>query len=234
MSIKKETLGNLSPVSLSESYKCGECLHFKKHAHPAFKEICSKRGIKAVALAPKCFTADVSRIADNSDSFVQLSALLSEYTASQKRILIAVLKQKPIPKKKFTRQLSFGTKVYFLGMGADYISNYLSGYVMGLTSSGELIITGSPEQNTRGKSYMAYMTDDDNLMTASEWKKKRQQLRDAGRLYDPKTKTLPKPDDGAEAPTIDNAPKEWHDKREKKRKKGVRDLVQVFNVSGDD
>ena len=232
MSIKKEITGNLSPVSLSESYRCGECLHLKKHAHPMFKETCANRGIKAVAVAPKCFTPDVSRIADNSDSFVQLASLVANYTHSQKRILIAMLKQKPIAKKRFSRSLSFGTKVFFLGMGADYISNYLSGYVMGMTSSGELIITGSPEQNTRGKSYMAYMTDDDNLMTAAEWKKKRQALRDAGRLYDPKMKTLPKQDDAGEAPTIDNAPKEWRDKKEKQRRKGVRDLVQVFDVSG--
>jgi hypothetical protein len=232
MSIKKENLGNLSPVSLSETYKCGECLHLKKHAHPAFKETCDKRGIKAIALAPKCFTPDVSRIANNSDSFVQLSALLSEYTPSQKRIMIALIKQKPISKKRFSRNLSFGTKVFFLGMGADYISNYLAGYVMGLTSSGELMITGSPEQNTRGKSYMAYMTDDDNIMTAVEWKKKKAELRERNRIYDPRMKTLPRQDETVETPTIDSAPKAWYDKQEKKKKKGIKTLTDVFDVSG--
>lgn len=234
MSIKKDTLGNLSAASLSESYKCSECLHHTKHAHPSYQTTCKEgRGIKGVALAPSCFTPDVSIIANNSDSFVQLATLMDDYTPRQKRVLIALLKQKPIAKKKFTRKLAFGTKVFFLGIGSDYISNYLAGYVMGLTSSGELIITGSPEQNTRGKSYMAYMTDDDNLMTPVEWKRKKEELKAKGRIYDPKTKTMPKQDEVGEAVTIDNAPKAWYDKQEKKKKKGIRDLTEmVVDVSG--
>lgn len=233
MSIKKENLGNLSSVSLSEAYRCSECLHYAKHAHPQFKTVCKERGIKGVALAPKCYTPDVSIIASNSDSFVQLAALVGDYTLRQKRILIALMKAKPISKKKFSRALDFGTKVFFLGMGHDYLSNYLSGYVMGLTSTGELIITGSPDRNTRGKSYMAYMTDDDNLMTPAEWKKKKAELKQKGRIYDPKTKELPKQVDAEQVPTIDNAPQAWYDRQEKKKKKrGVQDLAEVFDVSG--
>lgn len=233
MTIKKENLGNLSAVSLSETYKCSECLHHSKHAHPMFKSVCKERGIKGVALAPTCFTPDVSIIASNSDAFVQLATLVGEYTPRQRRILIALMKAKPISKKKFSRQLAFGTKVFFLGIGGDYISNYLSGYVVGLTSSGELIITGSPDRNTRGKSYMAYMTDDDNLLTPVEWKKKKTELKSKGRIYDPKTKELPRQTDAEQVPTIDNAPTAWYDKQEKKKKKGVKDLTDmVFNVSG--
>lgn len=231
MSIKKETLGNLSASSLSEVYKCSECLHFTKHAHPAFKTVCKERAIKGVANAPKCFSPDVSILAGNSDSFVQLATLMGDYTPRQKRILIAVLKQKPTSKKRFSRKLPFGTKMFFLGMGADYISNYLSGYVLGFTSSGELILTGSPERNSRGRSYMAYMTDDDNLLTAAEWKKKKRDLKARGREIDPKTLTLPKSTDHGEAPTIDNAPKDWYAKQEKKKKK-IKDLTEVYDVSG--
>jgi hypothetical protein len=234
MSIKKESLGNLTAASLSESYKCSECLHHKKHAHPQFREVCTNRGIKGIAIAPKCFTPDVSIIANNSDAFVQLATLLNEYTPREKRILIALMKQKPISKKKFTRPVVFGMKMFFLGMGADYISNYLAGYVMGLTSTGELILTGSPEQNTRGKSFMAYMTDDDDLMTPVEWKKKKADLKAKGRVYDPKTKELPRQTDGDITPTLDSAPASWHDRQEKKiKKKGIRDLTEmVIDVSG--
>lgn len=232
MGIKKDNLGNLSSASLSEAYKCSECLHHTKHAHPMFKTVCKERGIKGIALAPTCFTPDVSIIASNSDQFVQLATLSAGYTTRQKRVLIALLKAKPINKKRFSRALPFGTKVFFLGMGADYISNYLSGYVAGVTSSGELIITGSPDQNSRGRSYMAYMTDDDNLMTPVEWKKKKEELKTRGRVYDPKTKELPRQTD--DVPTIDTAPKEWHDKREKQAKrKGIKDLTEmVIDVSG--
>lgn len=234
MTIKKDNLGNLSAASLSEAYKCSECLHHKKHAHPAFQTVCIERGIKGIAIAPKCFTPDVSIIASNSDQFVQLATLQAGYTTRQKRILIALLKAKPIPKRRFSRALSFGTKVFFLGMGADYIGNYLAGYVVGTTSSGELIITGSPDQNSRGRSYMAYMTDDDNLMTPAEWKKKKDELKSKGRVFDPKTKELPRQNE--EVPTIDTAPKEWHDKRDKKEKKrrgSIKDLTEmVFDVGG--
>jgi hypothetical protein len=196
-----------------------------------FKTVCKERGIKGIALAPTCFTPDVSIIASNSDSFVQLAALVGDYTPRQKRILIALMKARPIAKRKFSRQLDFGTKVFFLGMGADYLSNYLSGYVVGLTSTGELIITGSPDRNTRGRSYMAYMTDDDNLLTPAEWKKKKAELKQKGRIYDPKTRELPKQVDGENVPTIDEAPKEWRDKQEKKKKK-VKELTDIFDVSG--
>lgn len=234
MAIKKDNLGNLSSASLAEAYKCSECLHHKKHAHPAFQSVCTERGVKGVALAPKCFTPDVSIIASNSDQFVQLAALQAGYTTRQKRVLIALLKAKPINKKKFSRTLAFGTKVFFLGMGADYISNYLAGYVAGTTSSGELIITGSPDQNSRGRSYMAYMTDDDNLMTPIEWRKKKEELKSRGRVFDPKMKELPRQVE--EVPTIDSAPQNWHEKRErteKKRRGKIKDLTEmVFDVSG--
>jgi len=233
MAIKKDNLGNLSSASLSEAFKCSECLHHKKHAHPAFQTVCNERGIKGIAVAPKCFTPDVSIITSNSDQFVQLATLQAGFTPRQKRILIALLKAKPINKKKFSRPLVFGTKVFFRGMGADYISNYLAGYVAGTTSSGELIITGSPDQNSRGRSYMAYMTDDDNLMTPAEWKKKKEELKSKGRTIDPKMRELPRQVE--DVPTIDSAPKEWHEKRErtaKKRRGVVRDLTEmVFDVS---
>lgn len=234
MTIKKEGLGNLTSASLSEAYKCSECLHHTKHAHPAFQKTCKDgRGIKGVALAPSCFTPDVSKLAGNSDQFVQLALLMDSYTTSQKRIMIALLKQKPVKGKRFSRKIPIGTKMFFRGMGADYISNYLAGYAMGQTSSGELIITGSPEQNTRGKSFMAYMTDDDNLMTPAEWKKKKAELKAAGRTIDPKTRTMPKQDEQVDAVTIDNAPTAWYDKQEKKKKKGIRDLTEmVIDVSG--
>jgi hypothetical protein len=224
MSIKKDTLGNISAKSLEDTFRCSECLHFKKHAHPSMQEICSKRGIRPFAIAPKCFTPDVTQIANNSDTFVQLAALFSDYTVKQRRILVALFRQ------KYTkRNIPFGTKVYFHGMGRDYISNYLSGYVMGVTSSGDLIITGSPDKNTRGRSYMAYMQDSDLLMTAKEWKIKREELKAAGKIIDPNSRIVPKGTAFEDVVTIDSAPAAWHDKQEATSKKSKKDLT--FKVS---
>lgn len=226
MTLKKDTLGNVSARSLEEVYRCGECLHHKKHAHPSKGAICNAQGIRPFAVAPKCFTPDVTKIANNSDTFVQLAALFSDYTPAQKRIMLALLRQRPIKGAHIRRDMPFGTKVYFHGLGKDYISNYLAGYVMGTTSSGELIITGSPEQNTRGRSYMAYMDGTTHLMTAREWKVKKNELREAGRILDPHSKIIPRSTQvEPEPPTIDNAPAEWHDKQTAKKKRGPKAMV---------
>jgi hypothetical protein len=227
MAIKKSTLGNISSKSLEEVYKCGECLHHAKHVHPTMKVVCSKNGVRTFAIAPKCFTPDVTQIANNSDTFVQLAALFSDYTPKQKRIMLALLRQKPIT--KFRKDMPFGTKVYFHGLGKDYISNYLSGYVMGVTSSGELIITGSPEQNTRGRSYMAYMPDADLLMNVKEWKVKKAELKASGRILDPQSLIMPKANPEADPVTIDSAPDAWYDKQEKQTKKR-RSTDMVYQV----
>lgn len=223
MVLKKDTVGNLSSASLAEAYRCGECLHHKKHAHPAYKMICNKRGIRSFAVAPKCFTPDVTQVANNSDTFVQLATLFADYTPRQKRIMIGILKA---PMKKFKREFPFGAKVYFLGMGKDYISNYLSGYVMGVTSSGQLIVTGSPDKNTRGSSYFSYMDDSESLLTFKEWKAKRTELKAQNKIIDPNSLIMPKGTTlGNEPITIDSAPDAWYDKQEKKKKRGIQDLV---------
>lgn len=225
MTLKKDTVGNLSALSLSEAYKCSECLHYLKHAHPSYQTICKQRGVRGFAVAPKCFTPDVTQVASNSDTFVQLASLFSDYTPKQKRIMIGILKA---PMKKFKREYPFGTKVYFLALGKDYISNYLSGFVMGVTSSGQLIITGSPDKNTRGSSYFCYMNDGDSLMTFKEWKAKRKELVAANKVMDPNSMIMPKTATiGNEPMTIDSAPDAWYDKldKEKKKSKGPKDLT---------
>lgn len=226
--IKKDTLGNLSAASLNEALRCGECLHYKKHANTTFKMLCNMRGIRATAIAPKCFTPDVSKIAQNSDQFVQIAALFNSYTPQQRRIWLAVLREPAVKGKQIRKDIKFGTKVYFHGLGRDYINNYLSGYVMGMTSNREIIISGSPDQNTRGRSYLAYMKDTDTLMTYKEWKVKKAELQAAGKIFDPASRIVAKPQQAeAEPPTIDDAPQEWYDKREKEMKKGKRQATDL-------
>jgi hypothetical protein len=223
MALKKNTLGNASAKSLAEAFRCGECLHFKTHPHLSRKELCSKEGVRAYGVAPKCFTPDIPQIAQNSDQFVQLAAMFTNYTPKQKRILLGMLRMKDKP------GLAFGTKVYFLSFGKDYLSNYLSGYVMGYTSSGELILSGSPEQKARGRSYIAYLNDTDNLLTAKQWRAKRAELQAANKVIDPqgmKVRGSKVAQDG-EPPTIDSVPAEWYDKHvaKKRRKTDVKVMV---------
>lgn len=218
---KKEVTG-ASALTLNEAFRCGECLHYKKHKHSSHEELCKDEGVRSFAIAPKCFTPDVSQIAQNSDMFVQLSALFSSYTPKQKRILLGMLRASPKTKKK---EYPFGTKLY-LKIGKDYISNYVSGYVMGYTSSGEMMLSGSPDMKTRGSSFLAFSESTEGFLTASQWKQKRKELREANKIQDPKAGIIQGSSlDNYEPPTIDSAPASWHDKKQEPKKRKRSDAV---------
>lgn len=212
--LKKDVLGNASKKSLGEAFRCSECLHYKQVAHPSYEDVCFNLGVKPFGVAPSCFTPDVTKVVANPDQFVQLAALFSEWTPSQRRIVLGMLRTSTKKKKQYT----FGMKVYF-HTGKDFVSNYLYGLVIGYTSSGEVIISGPPDIKQRGKSYLAYMSPSDGLLTASEWKTKRKQLMDAGKIFDPASAVVKKSSIVAEyePPSIDRAPTEPSTRKTKKR-----------------
>jgi len=220
--IAKPTKAN---VALEDAYRCGECLHFKQSKHHSFDDVCSKLGRRPFAIAPTCYTPDYSKVIANTDEFVQMVSLFGDKTPQQKRIILAILKAEPKGKK-----LRMGTKMYLNYRGREYISNYLCGYVVGYTSGGEVVLCGTPERGTRGRSFFAYLRGDESLITPKEWKERFLSLRASGRIQDPKAVavrdiTAKVQDDNYEVPTIDNAPR---DPNEKKGKKGeTRDLRRV-------
>lgn len=223
--LKKDALGNASAKSLSEAFRCGECLHFKKHPHSTRQKVCSEEGVRAVGVAPKCFTPDVSQIAQNVDQFVQVISIFQTFNTKQQRILLGLLKSK---KKK----LPLGTKLYFK-IGRDYVSNYLCGYVAGYTSSGELMMMGSPEKS-RGQAFVSFLGKDaEGCLTWTQWKAKRSELRAENKIFDPSNRVIKKTSvkDDYEPPSIDRAPKEWYSKLAKKKR--TSDVVEQmsFNVS---
>lgn len=227
--LKKETLGNASAKSLTEAFRCGECLHFRKHPHSSRDKPCSEEGLRAVGIAPKCFTPDVSQIAQNVDQFVQVISIFQGFSHKQQRILLGLLRSK---KKK----VALGTKLYFK-VGKDFVSNYLCGYVAGYTSSGELMLMGSPDK-TRGQAFLSFMSSQsEDLLNWSQWKAKRAELKAANKIFDPSNRVIKRSSvkDDYEPPSIDRAPKEWYDKLNKKkgRQKRYTDVVDQmsFNVS---
>jgi hypothetical protein len=179
-------------------------------------------------VAPKCFTPDVTRLFGNSDQFVALAALFHGYKPDQKRTLIALLRQKK-------RGHVVGTKLYFR-VGKDFVSNYLAGYVAGYTSSGELLLIGSPDNNARGQSFTTILTDDqEGVLTVSQWKAKREQLVLQNLIFDPSNRIVKKSSvvDDYEPPTIDTVPSYVFHKEEIPDKPARRTRVQEidFNVS---
>lgn len=223
--LKKEVLGNASAKSLKDAYKCGECFHFKNHAHSTRQRPCREEGVTANGLAPKCFTPDVTKIAGNSDLLVQVAVIFQSYTPAERRILKALLSQT----KK--RAHEFGDKLYFK-VGKDYVSNYLAAYCLGYTSSGELILAGSPDSKTRGSSFISCLAaDSEDLLTPAQWKVKRAKLRQENKVFDPANRVIKRTSviDDYEPPTIDSVPSSWYSKEERVAKRRKSDGLS-FNM----
>jgi hypothetical protein len=218
----------LTKISNQEQFRCGSCLHFQRTPHRSFEKPCSNLGVRAFANAPKCFTPDYAKVITNTDEFVQLSALFQSKTSEQKKILLGMLRALPKGKK-----LKMGTKMYLNLRGREYISNYVCCYVVGYSSCGDIVLTGSPDRKVRGKSFFAYLKSDDSLITPKEWKVKFKKLQTAGRIQDPtgvqiRNITQQVEQDTYEAPTIDNAPKD--SKAVKTKIRRTDDLVTILSI----
>jgi len=228
MAIKKDGLAKPTKASSEDRMRCGECLHHKQSRHRQFDKPCSELGVKTFAIAPVCFTPDYTKVIHNVDEFVALSALIASKTPQQRKILKAILTLKPTGRK-----LKMGTKFYINIRGPEYVSNYLCGYVVGYTSAGEIVLTGSPSREAAGKSFFAYLPSDQSLLSIKEWKVKHAALKAKGRIVDPKVKTsrdiaAKMADDTYEVPTIDNAPKDTL-KKTKKMNMRTTSLVQILS-----
>ena len=213
---KADTVSNKKSKKVNaETYRCGDCLHWQRHAHSGKDgKVCANEGIRSFAVAPKCFTPDVSVLQGNTDSFLQLTMLVNSYTPKQRRIMLAVLRDaSKVKKKGFT----IGTKVYFKVNPGEYLNNYYFGFVMGKTSSNELMVQGSPDRKTRGDSFMFYVKDEEELLSEAEWKQLERTLKDEGKINDPNQKRgrIKRGDEeDYEPPSIDNCPASWWDRSE--------------------
>lgn len=181
--LKKDTLGAASAASLGEAFKCGECLHHSKSCHPHREARCVDLGVRSFAIAPKCFTPDVTKVITNSEQFVVLASLFQGYTSTQKKILMGILRG---AKKCQSKEFKFGTKLY-LRTGGDNLSSYRCGYVVGYTSSGELILAGSADRKSVGCTFFAYLKSTEGLLTHKEWVVKKEELIAARKYEDLRT-----------------------------------------------
>ena len=232
---KKDGIAKPAKANLEEAFKCSQCLHYKQSKHRAHDDLCANMGIRPFAVAPTCFTPDYTKVIRNTDEFVQLAALLNDKTPEQRKIMLGILRQKPMGRK-----LRMGTKLFLNYRGREYISNYLCGYVVGYTSANEIVLCGSPDRNGRGRAFFAYLKSDESLLTPAEWKTKYLRLRKLGRIQDPQLKekrdiTAKVEADDYVVPTIDRAPnpdgkrgvKETDDQKETRLRKTS--LVKILS-----
>lgn len=222
--LKRDTLGKASSKSLSEAFKCGECLHHSKSCHPHRDSVCSKMGVRAFAIAPKCFTPDVTKVITNAEQFVVIAAVINEMTPQQRKIFQGMLRGVKTPGKQF----KFGTKLY-LRVGGEALTSYRCGYVVGYTSSGELILAGSADRKSAGATFFAYLKSNEGLLTHKEWQVKRKQLIDAGKFDYPRRDVSSNMEKylNYEVPSIDTSP-DFFDPPKKRKSKRATELTEFI------
>lgn len=210
------------------SMKCGECLFFKSYPKAGGKT-CNKDGIREFAKAPaSCFVPDISQLISNTEQFVAFSALCNSYSSKQLRICIYALRQQA---QKKAEKYNVGSKIYTC-CGEDYLSNYKAAYILYYLDSDTVIISGSPRLNTRGKSFVGYISPK-AILSFEEFSKKKSQLIRQGRIKDPRSdiEIIESEVDKFEpnVPTIDSVPEEWLTKREEpKRSKDTFERLTQF------
>jgi hypothetical protein len=212
--LKKDGLKGAVDAVAADVLRCGDCLHHRVHAHSEKKTVCDREGVLPVAIAPlECFTPNASLLTGNVDQLTQLLSIFSAYDTKQRRALIELLKQEDI-----------GETFYFR-IGEDYISNYLRGIVVGRTSSGEIMLIGSPSDKTVGSAFVSYLMDSEGLLTHSQWEIKRDELFEANKVIDPANTTIKRTTiaDNYTPPTIDMTPEMLEAAASEKKKKKKED-----------
>lgn len=210
--LKKDALKGAIDV-VADVNRCGDCLHHRAHAHADKKIVCEREGVLPVAIAPaECFTPNASLLTGNVDMLVQFLSFFISCDQKQRRALVDLLKQDNIG------------ETYYFRVGEDFISNYLRGIVVGRTSSGEIMLIGSPSGKTVGSSFISYLMDTEGLLNYEQWRKKKRELFDANRIVDPKSTKIERTTvaDNYTPPTIDMTPEMVealaNEKKKKKRK----------------
>lgn len=211
--LKKDALKGAVDV-VADVNRCGDCLHHRAHAHADKKIVCEREGVLPVAIAPaECFTPNASLLTGNVDMLTQFLSIFVACDHKQRRALLELLKQDDI-----------GETFYFR-VGDDFISNYLRGIVVGRTSSGEIMIIGSPSEKTAGSAFVSYLMDSEGLLNLAQWEKKREELFAANRVIDPKNTKIQRTTvaDNYSPPTIDMTPEMVEALANEKKKKKKRE-----------
>ncbi len=212
--LKKDGLKGAAEAVSTDVSRCGDCLHHRGHAHSEKKTVCEREGVLPVAIAPlECFTPNASLLTGNVDQLTQLLSIFATYDAKQRQALVELLKQRDI-----------GETFYFR-IGEDYISNYLRGIVVGRTSSGELMLIGSPSEKTVGSAFVSYLIDSEGLLNFAQWEVKRAELFDKNRVIDPSNTKIKRSTvaDNYVPPTIDMTPEMLEAAASEKKKKKKED-----------
>lgn len=184
--------------------RCQDCLHYSGTRSPIYDSACKNRGVLPSAVAPHCYTPNISVFRPlGIDFYNTLSALTANLPISTVRVLAGVLKVAP---KLKAQGLSLFQKVYFHVGNKKYLSNWFTGYVVAPGAVPTLfLVAGSLKRSTR---VITAIIDVGSMISHDKFVELRTGMIAKGNLVDPenlRTKFKPVNSKAAEyePPTID-------------------------------
>lgn len=218
--------------------RCGDCLHFAGTKHPDYESICSKRGITAGASAPMaCYSPDVHVFRRHGpEFFTALAVLTAAMNAREVRVLFGMLTSAAHLKKK--GQTLFA-KAYICINNGKYLSDYYSGYILGRGTDGTTLLLGKSVLDKHKPPMVAQAM---NVLTPAEFRKKKEELKQAGRINNPHTKRryipiTPAKLDSYEPPSIDTSKQELENRaagKGRKRTGSANVTLDIASSTNDD
>ena len=200
---------------LSFAVKCADCVHFSGIKSVAFKDVCSKLGIKQYANACTHFTPAISKVGRIAPTAISaLNKICASADSSQLRLLALALQNITEIRKlgfEFAQQVWFNLS----NPVADVLECYYTGYVVG---ANETHIHIASDLGSGLK--VSVMLLHSSVRTETAWTKHRNRLIRAGKICLPpkegdkrirltaiEEKTVE--EDDYVVPTLEFAPKEW-------------------------
>lgn len=151
--------------------KCGDCLHHQGVPH--FDKPCAANGVKKFAKPCDAFFPNVPSLTRmECDTIKTIGDVLNNCDGSQSRVISVLLARGDWFRKA---KVQFGQMVVFC-MGTDYLSNYVRGYVIGVTRDGEEVFISSSLENLNGKKNAMIRLMRDSVLTLDEFESRRKQL----------------------------------------------------------
>lgn len=193
--------GSVTLTKFNHQTSCGDCLHFKGSRHPELAAPCSLLGISTKALAPSCYTPDVTAMrALGPSAFQTLALLVAAMTPKQTRVFMGMLKYAgALERMGYT----FLEEVYFT-VSDEYLESYYKGFVIGVGKMNELIIVGTDYLQASKTTTIAYLSKD-SVLNAEKFKKYARKCIEEGKFHKPQTKKAVISQTHV-VPTMDSAP----------------------------
>ena len=156
--------------------------------HPRKKESLKNLGVEATDRAPRAFVPNLAKLMDaegGPDNLSELGRLIRNYDESQLRLLMFVLNSS---RMLLDVGLKFGQPVFWRSAAA-YVDGYLDQWwrtvvVSVAQRSDDVIVLAHPVEDGRT---VLIETHRDFILLPSEWKQKKEELENDGRLETPKS-----------------------------------------------